>query len=166
MSKKKKDSTKSFLDMLMTFMITLLIFVSFRYFIRFPTVHGQSMEPTYHDGDVLAVVHTENVDTNDIIILWSDDLNEYLIKRVIGVPGDTIVIKDGSVYRNGTKLYEAYINSAHWMTDDETWTLGSNEYFVMGDNRDHSTDSREIGVVTSGKIFGRVLFSVISHGSQ
>lgn len=156
--KKKKSSLREFLDLLLTFMIASCIFIGIRYMIRFPTVNGPSMEPTYHDGDKLIVFYTHNVAQNDIVVCWSEPLNEYIVKRVIGVPGDKIEIKNGALYRNNVRVYESYVNDKDWYSEYElSLTVGDDEYFLLGDNRNHSTDSRELGAVSKNDIFGKVL---------
>ncbi len=87
--------------------------------------------------------------------------HKYWIKRVIGVPGDTIEIQADGVYRNGVLLDEPYINPAEvpkygsWI--GKTWVIQEGEVFVMGDNRNHSTDSRYIGPITINSILGKVI---------
>ena len=87
--------------------------------------------------------------------------HKYWIKRVIGVPGDTIEIKADGVYRNGEKLDETYVNPAEvpnyssWI--GKTWVIQEDEVFVMGDNRNHSTDSRYIGPIKINSILGKVI---------
>ena len=87
--------------------------------------------------------------------------HKYWIKRVIGVPGDTIEIQADGVYRNGVKLDETYVNPAEvpnygsWI--GKTWEIQEGEVFVMGDNRNHSTDSRYIGPITINSILGKVI---------
>jgi signal peptidase I len=118
------------------------------------------MEPTYHDGDKLIVLFTDRVNENDIVICWSDPLDEYLVKRVIGVPGDVIEIKNGALYRNGNRVYEAYIKDVIWdLESDESITLGDDEFFLLGDNRNDSIDSRNLGAIERDDIFGKVLLN-------
>ena len=68
------------------------------------------MEPTYYNGDVLLARVTKNVSHNDIVVVWSDNFDEYLIKRVIGVAGDHIEINNGVLKRNGEIIVEEYLN--------------------------------------------------------
>lgn len=90
-----------------------------------------------------------------------DEEHERLIKRVIGIEGDVIEIKDGAVYRNGKKLEEPYVAGE---TSDKGLaspvTVGKNELFVMGDNRSVSIDSREIGMVKISHVEGKAIFRV------
>jgi signal peptidase I len=82
-----------------------------------------------------------------------------LIKRLIGLPGETVSFQDTNVYINGVKLDEPYINEPceTWRCPDEIWQLGDDEYFFMGDNRNHSHDSRAFGPIKHGQIVGRAV---------
>lgn len=154
----KKSKVREFLELLLTFILASCVFIGIRYMIRFPVVNGSSMEPTYHDGDKLIVLYTHNVAENDIVVSWSEPLNEYIVKRVIGVPGDKIEIKNGALYRNDVRVYESYVNDTDWYSEYElSIVVKEDEYFLLGDNRNHSTDSRELGAVTKENIFGKVL---------
>ncbi len=82
-----------------------------------------------------------------------------LIKRLIGLPGETVEFRDAAVYVNGVKLSEPYINEPcdPARCPDRTWQLGSDEYFFMGDNRNHSHDSRAFGPIPRQQIVGRAV---------
>lgn len=83
-----------------------------------------------------------------------------LIKRLIGLPGETVEIRDAAVYINGVKLDESYLNEPCSPTrcSDRVWTLAADEYFFMGDNRNHSHDSRAFGPIRRNQIIGRAIF--------
>jgi len=91
-----------------------------------------------------------------------DGTNTYLCKRVIGLPGETVLIKDGYVYINGEILDESLYTEMGTTyipgKVSEEWILGDNEYFLMGDNRKHSKDSRYFGVVKTENIMGEIVF--------
>ena len=117
---------------------------------------GASMENTLHNGDVLCVQTSSKITYGDIIIIDNKKPNEYIVKRVIGLGGDTITIKQGEVYRNGKLLDEAsYVKKINGVivrtsatggnsdfTTEKSWVLKENEIFFLGDNRINSTDSR------------------------
>ena len=122
-------------------------------------VNGVSMQPTLSDGDNLIVdklsYRFHDPDRFDIIVFPQED-GRYFIKRIIGLPGATVQILDGSVYINGEKLEEHYGNEVMEEAGiaAEPVTLGVDEYFVLGDNRNNSKDSRSVDVgVVHGKDF-------------
>ncbi len=130
--------------------------------VRF-VVRGQSMEPTFSEDQYLIVSRVNYLlgdpQQGDIVVFhYPNNPDEDYIKRVIGVPGDTVEIRDTQVYVNGELLQEDYINEACTPTrcSDEVWQLGTDEYFVMGDNRNHSQDSRRFGAVRREYIVGEV----------
>ena len=143
------------------------------------TVHviGSSMYPTVTDNDYLIATKFDyrllhGPQRGDIIIMRDPyDSNRDFIKRIIAVPGDHILIRAGQTYINGHRLQEPYINSEPW-TENADWPLGdtgdpqgvlmkSNEYFVMGVNRNHSSDSRVFGPVRRDQVEARAWIRVI-----
>ena len=130
-------------------------------------VDGRSMEPTFKEGQYLIVsrIHylMEQPERGDIVVFhYPGNPNEDYIKRVIGVPGDVVAIRDATIYINGEPLDEPYINELCRDnrcpdTGDTPWVIGSDEVFVMGDNRNHSSDSRDFGPVEQKFIVGEVL---------
>ncbi len=109
-------------------------------------VHGESMQPTIQDGSVGIACSVSEVCPGRVYALV-DPENDYVIKRLVGVPGDTIVAIDGAVYRNGSLMMEAPEGSF----DNYIITLGADEYFFLGDNRTESYDSRYWSRLTSRK---------------
>lgn len=131
-------------------------------------VDGTSMEPTLQDGDNLIVDKISyrfgDPERYDIIVLrpFENEKETYFIKRIIGLPGETIQIKeDGSIYIDGERLFEAYgkevIRPENAGRAAQPITLGDDEYFVMGDNRNNSGDSRSLAVgnIHRRQIIGR-----------
>ena len=127
-------------------------------------VSGHSMEATLHDGDNLIVdklsYHFRDPKRFEIIVFpYRHKENTYYIKRIIGLPGETVQVKDGYVYINGEKLDENY--GLEVMEDAgiaaEPIELGEDEYFVLGDNRNHSSDSRDpsVGILHRDELIGR-----------
>ena len=131
-------------------------------------VSGASMEYTLSDGDNLIVdkitYRFAEPKRFDIIVFPFQYADEtYYIKRVIGLPGETVRIDDeGSIYINGEVLEETYGREVmEWPGRAyEEITLASDEYFVLGDNRNHSSDSREFGAVNKDIIVGRAIFRI------
>ena len=132
-------------------------------------VDGHSMEPTFYGEDRLVVSRVNYLigepQRGDILVFNSLVESEaergiMLIKRVVGLPGDTVDIREQEVYINGEALPEPYIKEPCQISRcrEETWILGENEYFMMGDNRNNSRDSRRFGPVPITKIVGQVIF--------
>lgn len=128
-------------------------------------VSGSSMETTLSDGDNLIVdklsYRFQDPKRFDIVVFpYKYEENTYYIKRIIGLPGDTVQVKDGYTYING-ELLESDIYGAEVMieagTASEPITLGEEEYFVLGDNRNHSLDSRDpsVGILKREDLIGR-----------
>lgn len=126
-------------------------------FLKPVIVSGHSMDTTLDNGMFgysLIVKDTTEIKRGDIVIVQTDD--HYIIKRVIGLPGETIQCFNGDIYINDKKLEEDYTSSD---TDDfDAITLGIDEYFVMGDNRSNSKDSRTIGPITKDEIVSKHIF--------
>lgn len=174
--KKYKDVLKELFSLAIHLLIALGITVLFITFIAQKTVvHQTSMHPTLENGDHLIVDKITYRFTDpkrfDIVIFpykYAEKKNTYYIKRVIGLPGENVRIgEDGSIYINDKLLEENYgaevinYNDTLWNRGKgEGITLGDGEYFVMGDNRNNSVDSRFdiIGNVTRKDIIGRAVF--------
>lgn len=156
----------SIVEILRFSIIALLIVVPVRMFIAQPfIVSGASMKETFHNGEYLIVdqvsYHLHDPERGDVVIFrYPRDPSKYFIKRIIGIPGDTITIEGSDVtivneaHPEGFTLNEPYIRS---MKPNVTMTeeLGEREYFVMGDNRDESSDSRVWGVLQEERIIGK-----------
>ncbi len=146
-----------FREIVETLLLTVVIFVLVNTFTGRFRIDGSSMEPNLHDGEYVivnrAVYHLHPPQRGDIIVFQRDGTREF-IKRVIGLPGDTVEIRDGRVYVNGVALDEPYIAQAPAYTM-EPRTIGPNEYFVLGDNRNNSSDSHNWGQVAFNTIDGK-----------
>lgn len=134
--------------------ILVLTYVIITYVGQRTSVSGSSMETTLSDGDQLLVdklsYRFQNPKRFDIIVFpYQYEENTYYIKRIIGLPGETVQVVDGYVYINGSRL-ESDIYGNELMDDpmaaSQPITLGEDEYFVLGDNRNHSQDSRDPSV--------------------
>lgn len=155
----------SFWEFVRYAVIALVIVVPFRIFIAQPyMVYGSSMDPTFKDSDYLIVDQIskrfEDPKRDQVlIIIYPKDTSKFFIKRLIGLPGDTVEIKNGEVTiynkenKDGLKLNEPYI--VYGKDENFSTTLKEDEYFVMGDNRAGSFDSRYWGPLSKNYIMGR-----------
>jgi signal peptidase I len=129
-------------------------------------VEGLAMRPAFNDGDrVLMTQPPGKIVRGDVIMfLYPKDQSRVYIKRVIGLPGDKIAIMDGRVYINGDPYEEAYIDPEynHSKAKLAEETVPADHYFVMGDNRDNSSDSRSWGTVRTELITGKYYMKYIS----
>ena len=133
-------------------------------------VEGASMVPTFHDRDYLIVnkflYYFESPQRGEVIVFHSPTVrNTDFIKRVIGLPGDLVRIDNGQLFINGTKITEAYTNheaTANGSLQPTTIErfLNQREYWVMGDNRNHSSDSRDWGPLQQSAIIGKATITV------
>jgi len=146
-------------ETLQIILLALVIFFAIHFMIQNFRIEQTSMLPNLHDGQYVLVNKTaywfgHNPQRGDVIVFEVPDQPD-LVKRVIGLPGETVEVKpDGTVYINGTQLEEPYLAAYHSGTSG-TWTVPQGEYFVMGDNRSVSQDSRKIGAIPRHKIVGK-----------
>lgn len=142
---------------ILPYVLIIIAVILIRTFIITPVrVDGASMDQTLEDGQILLLYKLSNIDYGDIVVLDEEKEGEIIIKRIIGMPGDTVSIKDNTVYVNDEKIEEDY---AYGETSDyEEITLGDDEYFILGDNRPISKDSRYFGPVKEDEIIGKVIF--------
>jgi signal peptidase I len=152
--------------------ISLVIIIPVRYFLIQPFyVKGASMEPNFFDHEYLIIdeitYRFNEPNRGDIVVFrYPRNPQEYFIKRMIGLPGESIQIKDGGIiifnteHPDGIVLDEPYLSAGvkTYGLSEEKVTLSANEYFVLGDNRNSSKDSRSFGPVDKSFITGRVLF--------
>lgn len=146
-----------------TVVVALVIAVVLYLFIMTPhEVIGRSMYPTYEDGEYLMankiLYQVSEPKRGDVIIFKYSDTQDF-IKRIIGLPGETVGLQDGKIYINGKILDESgylddaiYTNGSDFLHEGETITVGEDEYFVCGDNRQHSSDSRTFGPISEDQI--------------
>ena len=179
-NRRKKDVNFPLLKEIFSWIIEIAIVLMMAfvlvYFIGMRTsVVGQSMSETLENGDQILVnrfmYKVIGPKANDVFVFLpnGNEKSHYYVKRVIGVPGDTVQIKNGRIYVNGTEFTEkvdvASIEDAGLAAD--AVTLGDDEYFVLGDNRNNSEDSRyaNIGNIKREYIIGKAWF-VISTGDR
>ncbi|MDW7659199.1 MAG: signal peptidase I [Bacillota bacterium] len=170
-ARQQGDWLTELLDWLKYILIAVLIGLLLVIFVvQRNSVIGNSMVPTLHHDDQLLVEKVSKwfggINYGDIVTISSSDLPQHddgpnIIKRVVGMPGDTIEIREEGVYRNEQHLDEPYLQEGTVTRvrslQYEKVTLGEHEYFVMGDNRDVSLDSRIFGPVPLESIIGEVL---------
>jgi len=143
--------------------LALVVLLGHYFVITIFGVVGSSMEPSLYDGEWVLVnrliYQIEKPKRGDIVGLkFPGRRQEKYVKRVIGLPGETIEIMDNEVFINGQKIKESYLAEETKTFPEMAKTLSDDEYFVMGDNRERSNDSRIWGTVSSSDIIGKVSF--------
>ena len=133
-----------------------------QYLFTFARVDGTSMLDTLHENNIMGVsrlhYRLNEPQRGEIITCnYPEDGNKLFVKRIIGLPGETIEIREGTVYIDGEPIAETYLTRVDDQSMDPI-TLAKDEIFVMGDNRPVSRDSRAVGPLTLDEIYGRVLF--------
>ena len=125
-------------------------------------VNGVSMEPTYADNDIILVSKEAEYQRGDIVVAWSELLGEFIVKRVIGLPGDSIYIDETGLYLNGVLQSEDYVSTEDWAKSSihVRVTVPASTVFVLGDNRVVSYDSRRIGCIEDKNIVGVVIYDL------
>lgn len=156
-----KNNWKRFaLDILETIILAVVLYFGINTISARVRVDGLSMNPTLQHGEYVLVsrlaYRTGEPERGDIIVFsFPVDQKQDLIKRVIGLPGETVNIRNGEVLIDGVKLEEPYI--AQSPVYNGTWTVGAGELFVLGDNRNDSKDSHQWGLLPIENIIGKAL---------
>lgn len=176
MNKLLKSVGGFFLDFIETIVIALSIFlIVYLTLVQPHQVNGQSMVPNFQSGEYLLTdkvsFKLRNPEQGEVVVFHAPEAAHCaqgtgcdFIKRVIAVPGDTISVKNNHYVVNGQVLEENYIPSdfktlpGNYTEDGRVITLSANEYFVSGDNRPYSSDSRQWGPITKNEIVGRAFF--------
>ncbi|WP_314723577.1 signal peptidase I [Enterocloster bolteae] len=122
---------------------------------RLAAVSGSSMEPTFTQGDIVLVKMGEPPQRGDIVVIDSKVIGRRIIKRVIAVEGDSVQAYDGAIWINGVILEEKYIKESY-AAEALFLTVPEKCVYVMGDNRNHSRDSRMIGAISMDEVIGVV----------
>lgn len=118
------------------------------------------MSPTYNNGDYLLInKFSKDFSRSDVVVFrYEKQPGTLFIKRIIGLPSEKVEIRGGKVFINGQVLNETYYNRE--TTGDASVTLGQDQYFVLGDNRNKSFDSRSFGPITKSSVEGKVFYKV------
>ena len=164
-----------FFDFIETIVIALSIFlVIYLFFMQPHQVNGQSMVPNFLNGEYLltdkVTYRMRNPERGEIVVFHAPQSAHCakgtgcdFIKRILGVPGESVEVKNNGIYINGARLPEAYLadtleTSPGEFSKNRVIRLGDNEYFVSGDNRPYSSDSRAWGPIEKEDIIGRVFY--------
>ena len=153
-------SRRSIVEWITTISITVLLYLGAHAAVEPRIVLGQSMEPTLHTNEYVLLdkvsYHFHAPERGDIVVFkYPYAPSEDYIKRVIGLPGDHVVVQNGHVYVNGHALSERYIANAPDYTDNKV--VPKNYLYVLGDNRDNSSDSHEWGLLPQSDLIGRAI---------
>ncbi len=167
---KKKSAFSEVISFIRDLAICMVIALLVTNFIISPVrVSGRSMYPTLEDSSIgfsnILGFKLGHLNRFDIAIIYIPEKNEYLVKRVIGLPGDTVSYTNGQLYIDEEPVEESFLDGSykaqygdHFMTDVEPITLGDDEYYCLGDNRPHSTDSRFYGPFKKENIRSKGIF--------
>ena len=179
-----RDVIEFFKDTFKYFVVVIIVLLLFIFVVGLQQVVGPSMEPTLHEGNIAIVnkllYRVGKIERNDIIVLMQDE--KYMIKRVVGLPGEKVEYKDNYVFVNGEQFKEPFIDFDKVHTEDfsvaslrcktenvccdadaasdECNTIPEGMYIVLGDNRENSLDSRDYGLVKRKQIVGKVWMRV------
>jgi signal peptidase I len=165
-----KDAVNDLVAWMKIIILTAVIVLMSRQFLFEPVlVHGQSMMPTFEEDDKVILSKISRIDNFDLIVFVAPDQKNY-IKRVIGTPGDRVEMKEDQLYVNGEPVDEPYLEeNREWAkkngypkltTDFGEFTVPGGCYFVLGDNRLNSVDSRMIGFILDEAVLGEVKFRI------
>ena len=167
---KNNGKTIEILEWVKSILIAITVALIIMFFIRPVVVHKQSMEPTFHSGDYIFISRQSykmygSPELGDVVVFRTGRFDEkgneqYYIKRVIGVPGDSVEIIEGRVFVNDKVLDEEYLSDQFSSGNMNKVNIPEGKIFVMGDNRAHSLDSRssEVGLVDISAVMGKVVF--------
>lgn len=147
-------------EVLQTLLIAGLLFAAVNLVTARIRVEGSSMEPSLHDGEFVVVnrltYKLDQPQPGDIIVFhFPLDPSRRFIKRVVGLPGDVVQVEGGHVYVNGQQLHEPYIAAPPRYSGE--WQVGENQLFVLGDNRNNSSDSQNWGMLPLDEVIGKAV---------
>ena len=163
MDKKEVNNKLDIKEIIMYILIVIVILLIKKFIISPIRVNGASMNDTLNNGDIMIMniigYKFQDIKRFDIVIV--DEGSELIIKRVIGLPGDKIEYKNNTLFINGKKIEEHFLDKETNTEDFSLTTLGYEKipkdmYLVLGDNRENSLDSREIGLIKRKDILGKI----------
>lgn len=165
-----KRAIASFFDFLQGIVVVLAILVMVYLFIMSPQeINGASMEPNFHNGEYILtnkIMYKFREPIRGDVVIFKSPMNKEkdYIKRVIGLPGDTVSLKDNALWVNGEKVVEPYLATGtpifggSYLKEGQSIVVPPGTYFVCGDNRPHSSDSREFGPIAKEDFIGVAIF--------
>lgn len=164
---KIKEAIKTIIELVAIAVVTSLIFTKV---VNPVIINGKSMYPTLDDHDISLInvmgLSKDSLKRFDVVVVYAEELHEKIVKRLIGLPGETIEYRDDRLYIDGQEYDEPYLDKDYMeeakqkyhtnlFTENFTYTLSKDEYFVMGDNRLVSKDSRALGGFTYDNFIGK-----------
>lgn len=170
----EEGKTEELISWLKSILFALLVVLFCQQFLFMPVmVEGSSMLPTFQDDNRLIVAKTTAIDRFDVVVFHPSDSKELFIKRVIGIPGDHVAVKNGHLFINGEQQEEPFVN----LTDENViagkattdfsleqltgeFEVPAEHFFVLGDNRFNSTDSRMIGFIPETAVIGEATLTI------
>jgi signal peptidase I len=165
-----KRAIASVFDFLQGIVVVLALLVMVYLFIMAPQeINGASMEPNFHNGEYILtnkILYKFRDPIRGDVVIFKSPMNKEIdyIKRVIGLPGDTVALHDNSLWVNGQKVDEPYLSpdtkifGESYLSEGKTITVPPGTYFVCGDNRTRSSDSREFGPIAKEDFIGVAIF--------
>jgi signal peptidase I len=160
-SKQKSSFYRFLVDVLETLVLSVLLFLAINAISARIRVDGSSMEPSLHSGEFVIVNRLAYrfgaPEHGDVVVFhFPGDLEQEYIKRIIGLPGDQVSVRNGQVYINQQAIYEPYIAASPRY--EGNWSVPEGHVFVLGDNRNNSSDSHSFGPVPQGNVIGEAFF--------
>ena len=165
-----KRAVAAFFDFLQGIVVVLALLVMVYLFIMSPQeINGASMEPNFHNGEYILtnkILYKFRAPARGDVVIFKSPSNKEIdyIKRIIGLPGDTVSIQNNAFFVNGQKVDEPYlapdtpIFGGAYLAEGQSVVVPPGSYFVSGDNRPHSSDSREFGPITEADFIGTAIF--------
>lgn len=162
----KEGGKSELISWIQSVAIAFVIAIVIRQFIFTPVVvSGQSMQPTFENDNKVVISKVYKIDHFDMVVFHAPDSEDNFIKRVIGLPGDVVVMKNDKLYINGVEYEEDYVKEnkadifeGQKLTQDFKVEVPEGYLYVLGDNRRNSTDSRIIGFIDEKSVIGSVKF--------